>query len=41
MVLRWLPVATNKAIDGEERAEGASPIKAVLRSKASCFSQLH
>lgn len=32
MVLRWLPVATNKALQGETPAEG-SPIKTVLRSK--------
>jgi hypothetical protein len=33
-VLRWLPVATNKAIDDMEQGEGTSPIKMVLRSKA-------
>lgn len=32
MVLRWLPVVTNKALQGETPAEG-SPIKTVLRSK--------
>ena len=33
MVLRWLPVATNRALDGGAPQDGASPIKAVLRSK--------
>lgn len=34
-VLRWLPVAHNKAVDAEAvaAAQGDSPIKAVLRSK--------
>lgn len=33
MVLKWLPVTQNKAIDGEAPAIGDSPIKTVLRSK--------
>jgi hypothetical protein len=37
MVLRWLPVTHNKAVDAASAAaaaaEGDSPIKAVLRSK--------
>lgn len=33
MVLRWLPVATNRALEGGAPEAGASPIKAVLRSK--------
>ncbi|KAK9846333.1 hypothetical protein WJX81_001781 [Elliptochloris bilobata] len=33
MVLRWLPVATNRALEGGAPEGGASPIKAVLRSK--------
>ncbi len=33
MVLRWLPVTTNRALEGDAAAAGASPIKAVLRSK--------
>ena len=33
MVLRWLPVATNRALAGVAPQDGASPIKAVLRSK--------
>ena len=33
MVLRWLPVATNRALAGDAPQDGASPIKAVLRSK--------
>lgn len=35
MVLRWLPVATNKATGESEPAQGASPIKSVLRSKVT------
>ncbi|GAX79064.1 hypothetical protein CEUSTIGMA_g6504.t1 [Chlamydomonas eustigma] len=33
MVLKWLPVSSNKAIDGEAPSLGDSPIKSVLRSK--------
>lgn len=33
MVLRWLPVTTNKSLDGDAPAEGDSPIKTVMRSK--------
>eukprot|EP00955_Chlamydomonas_euryale_P094389 364852-Chlamydomonas_euryale.AAC.11 len=33
MVLKWLPVTHNQAIDGESPALGDSPIKSVLRSK--------
>jgi G3E family GTPase len=33
MVLKWLPVTHNKAIDGDAPAIGDSPIKTVLRSK--------
>lgn len=34
LVLKWMPVSHNKTLEGAERAEdGASPIKAVLRSK--------
>jgi G3E family GTPase len=35
MVLRWLPVTHNKAVDAEAAASalGDSPIKSVLRSK--------
>lgn len=33
MVLKWLPVSSNAAIDGEKPAAGPSPIKSVLRSK--------
>eukprot|EP01024_Parvocaulis_polyphysoides_P020126 TRINITY_DN1927_c0_g1_i1.p1 TRINITY_DN1927_c0_g1~~TRINITY_DN1927_c0_g1_i1.p1 ORF type:complete len:562 (-),score=51.92 TRINITY_DN1927_c0_g1_i1:288-1892(-) len=33
LVLKWLPVTTNKAIDGQNPENGSSPIKAVLRSK--------
>eukprot|EP00798_Chlamydomonas_sp_ICE-L_P011382 gene11382-12082_t len=33
MVLKWLPVTHNKAIDGEAASIGDSPIKTVLRSK--------
>ncbi len=33
MVLKWLPVNSNAAIDGDAPAAGPSPIKAVLRSK--------
>ncbi|GLI70159.1 hypothetical protein VaNZ11_014971 [Volvox africanus] len=33
MVLKWLPVTVNQAIDGEAPAEGDSPIKTVMRSK--------
>jgi hypothetical protein len=33
MVLRWLPVTDNRALDGAEAALGDSPVKAVLRSK--------
>uniref|UniRef100_A0A7S3R780 CobW C-terminal domain-containing protein n=1 Tax=Dunaliella tertiolecta TaxID=3047 RepID=A0A7S3R780_DUNTE len=33
MVLKWLPVSTNQAINGEAPELGDSPIKAVLRSK--------
>lgn len=33
MVLKWLPVTHNKAIDGEAPTLGDSPIKTVLRSK--------
>ena len=32
-VLKWLPVTTNHAIDGEAIEKGDSPIKTVLRSK--------
>lgn len=32
-MLKWLPVTTNHAIDGESPETGASPIKTVLRSK--------
>jgi len=32
-VLKWLPVSSNQAIDGEAPHTGDSPIKAVLRSK--------
>jgi hypothetical protein len=38
LVLRWLPVATNKAIGDMDQAEGASPIKAVIRSKARAWA---
>ena len=33
MVLKWLPVSTNSALEGDAPAAGPSPIKAVLRSK--------
>ncbi|KAG2437513.1 hypothetical protein HXX76_006161 [Chlamydomonas incerta] len=33
MVLKWLPVAVNQAIDGEAPEAGDSPIKTVMRSK--------
>ncbi|KAL4424848.1 hypothetical protein ABPG77_011098 [Micractinium sp. CCAP 211/92] len=33
LVLKWMPVSHNKAIDGEAPEKGASPIKSVLRSK--------
>lgn len=33
MVLRWLPVVTNKELQGEAPALGDSPIKTVIRSK--------
>ncbi|KAG2488742.1 hypothetical protein HYH03_012740 [Edaphochlamys debaryana] len=33
MVLKWLPVAVNQAIDGEAPETGDSPIKTVMRSK--------
>ena len=33
MVLRWLPVTDNKALDGAAPGVGDSPIQAVLRSK--------
>eukprot|EP01023_Acetabularia_acetabulum_P008770 TRINITY_DN13842_c0_g2_i3.p1 TRINITY_DN13842_c0_g2~~TRINITY_DN13842_c0_g2_i3.p1 ORF type:complete len:485 (-),score=76.18 TRINITY_DN13842_c0_g2_i3:487-1941(-) len=33
LVLKWLPVTTNKAIEGQNPENGDSPIKAVLRSK--------
>eukprot|EP00195_Chlamydomonas_chlamydogama_P007941 CAMPEP_0202896436 /NCGR_PEP_ID=MMETSP1392-20130828/5445_1 /ASSEMBLY_ACC=CAM_ASM_000868 /TAXON_ID=225041 /ORGANISM="Chlamydomonas chlamydogama, Strain SAG 11-48b" /LENGTH=565 /DNA_ID=CAMNT_0049581799 /DNA_START=114 /DNA_END=1811 /DNA_ORIENTATION=- len=33
MVLKWLPVTHNQAIDGEAPAVGDTPIKTVLRSK--------
>ncbi|KAG2438247.1 hypothetical protein HYH02_010946 [Chlamydomonas schloesseri] len=33
MVLKWLPVAVNQAIDGEAPEMGDSPIKTVMRSK--------
>ena len=39
MVLRWLPVAMNKALDGEQPGEGDSPIRAVLRSKVCWLPQ--
>lgn len=32
-MLRWLPAATNTALEGEKPAIGDSPIKRVLRSK--------
>lgn len=33
MVLAWLPVSKNEAIEGVQSEAGPSPIKAVLRSK--------
>lgn len=33
MVLRWLPVTSNTALEGEAPGQGDSPIRAVLRSK--------
>ena len=33
LVLKWLPVANNAALDGGSQGVGDSPIKAVLRSK--------
>ena len=33
MVLRWLPVSSNAALEGQDPAQGESPIKTVLRSK--------
>ena len=41
LVLRWLPVATNKAIGDMEQGEGTSPIKAVLRSKVRICKWRH
>ena len=34
LVLKWLPVTNNAALDGGNQGEGDSPIRAVLRSKA-------
>ncbi len=33
MVLRWLPVSSNAALEGQAPGAGESPIKTVLRSK--------
>ncbi len=33
MVLRWLPVSSNAALEGQAPEAGESPIKTVLRSK--------
>lgn len=33
MVLRWLPVSSNSALEGQTPGAGDSPIKTVLRSK--------
>ena len=33
MVLKWLPVSQNSALEGQAPEAGDSPIKAVLRSK--------
>ena len=33
MVLRWLPVSSNTALEGQNPGQGESPIKTVLRSK--------
>lgn len=33
MVLRWLPVSSNSALEGQAPGAGDSPIKTVLRSK--------
>ena len=33
MVLKWLPVAKNSALEGQAAEAGESPIKSVLRSK--------
>ena len=33
MVLRWLPVSSNSALEGQTPGTGDSPIKTVLRSK--------
>ena len=33
MVLRWLPVSQNSALEGQAIESGDSPIKTVLRSK--------
>jgi len=33
MVLKWLPVSQNSALEGQAAGAGDSPIKSVLRSK--------
>ena len=33
MVLKWLPVTQNSALEGQAAEAGESPIKSVLRSK--------
>jgi G3E family GTPase len=33
MVLKWLPVSQNSALEGQAAEAGDSPIKSVLRSK--------